>query len=48
MFLIRTLNGSIELETNDFLKKELGKLKDETLNQLYNCYKENKHHFKVV
>ena len=35
-------------ETNDFLKKELGKLKDETLNQLYNCYKENKHHFKVV
>jgi len=32
-------------ENEEFIKKELGKLKDETLNQLYNCYKKNKVQF---
>ena len=43
------INDFYDNEDNDeYVKRELCKLKDETLNQLYNCYKENKGQFKVV
>jgi len=43
------INDFYDNEDNDeYVKKELCKLKDETLNQLYNCYKENKGQFKKV